>query len=92
MKNKQKGTLIVGIILILTIGVFLIKRALTPAGLNWASPLDVLLLSPTYPFWMLLAKYPKAPVWLNTVLVYGTTTIFWLAVGYFIGARMDKKK
>lgn len=93
MKNTQRYTKLTALILILTLGVFILKNYIMApiGGFKWASPLDILLLLPAIPFWKLFSLLPLEPTWFNLIITFGGTSLFWLIVAYIIGYRKDKK-
>jgi predicted permease len=94
MRNTKKIMLVTGIILVLTLGVFVLKNyILAPVGgFKWASPLDLLLLLPAIPFWKIFASIPAEPSLLNIIITFGGTSLFWLLIAYIIGYFMDRKQ
>lgn len=92
-KPQKYGVIIGGMVAILLI-MFGIKNYLfaPPAGLNWGTPLDILLFLPTYPIWIILRMLPKEPALFNSICILGITTLFWYIIGYAIVTLMNKKK
>ena len=92
MNNAKKGLKISATILALTLGVFVLKNYVFagPAGLKVPTIIDFVLALPALPFLTLIWVFPNnIPV--ITTLSFILSIIFWLSVGYFIGARMDRK-
>lgn len=88
MKKAIKGMLITAIVLILTVGIFLMRFGVgTPAGLYWATYLDLFLALPLLPFLPLTLISPV----MNIVVISVIASLVWLYVGYKIGAHLDKK-
>lgn len=88
MKKALKGVLITATILIITVGSFLMRFGVgTPAGLYWATNLDLFLALPLLPFLPLTFISPI----MNIVVISIIASLVWLYVGYKIGAHLDKK-
>ena len=94
MKNAQKGLIIAGIILVLTLGMFILKNYILsgPEGFRLATPLDAVLALPALPFLLLYLVFPTIPTEVLALMVILITIAFWLLVGYGIGKWMDNKK
>ena len=92
MNKKTKGTIVAGIILFATLGMFVIKNYLFGAGAGLKVPtiIDAILILPAMPFLTLIWVFPESIATVTTIS-FILATIFWLAVGYFIGNYLDKK-
>ena len=94
MNNAKKGLVVVGIVLILTLGGFIIKNYVFGGlhGVVVGSPLDILLLLPAIPFLLVIWLVSESIMVPVAIVMFLLAIIFLLLVGYGIGYWMDKRK
>ena len=94
MKNERKYSVIFGVVVAMMLALFGIRNYIfsPPAGLNVGTLLDFILMVPTLPIWKILDLIPKEPIWVDIILTFIITVVFWTIVGYVVGKIINKTK